>query len=136
MSAVALVSLVANANAGGPPPLELMDHSQVRAPLPHEEPVGPPIGIKVTPYSKGNVKGLLVTKDTSRRTLWYLDNGKNRRTARFRVNGDVIIEVNDNEVRSETDVLRCTFDDWNSLKIKDLKTGQTGEYWVELGQNR
>ena len=132
---VVVVAFIVCANAevlaAGPPPMELLDGTAKMAPLPHPEPTGPPIGINVRYYNRGGLRGVLVQFDKKRRDMWYLSRGKAAR-AKFAPGRDVISKVNDHRVSSANDVLKMTNPGWNSLRIKDLRTGTLATYWVEL----
>ena len=128
----ALLLATGLASAGEPPPLRLMQGKSVMAPQTREKPDGPPIGITGEPYRNGNLTGVIVRSDSRKRELWYLNEKNERLKAYFRPDFDVILKVNDNQVASSTDILRNTNESWIKLRIKDLKTNITRNYWVNL----
>lgn len=118
--------------ADEPPPIELLRGELKSAPYNQPDYKGPPIGIIASPYKKGRITGVLVEKDNTKRDLWYLFQGTERKKAKFAPGRDIILKVNDFPVRSSAEILSHTEASWNKLLIKDLKDGNVGEYWVKL----
>jgi hypothetical protein len=132
LAVVPLLCLVSTSLADEAPPDCVFDGSCVATPIDAPDAKGPAIGIDATPYSNGEVTGVLVVRDKIKRKLWYKKESGQKQAAYFRVNEDVILKVNGHPIRSAADVLRHTHESYNKLTIRDLRTKATGDYFVEL----